>query len=174
MLKLVLGGAKSGKSRFAQSLCRGRQKVVFVATASSENDPEMEARLERHREERPDAWRTVEAPVALVAAVQAQPRDAILLIDCATVWLSNLLFERRDLPQKERENRILDDVSSLVSTTREREVIVVSNEVGGGIVPVTPLGREFRDLQGVVNQMLARDAERVWLVVAGIPLELSQ
>ena len=174
MIKLVLGGAKSGKSRFAQSLCRDRENVVFVAKASVGDDPEMAARIERHRRERPSEWHTVETHLDVVSAVKAQSSDATVLLDCVTVWLSNLMFEHRELLREERERRILEDVSSLISESQRLEVVVVSNEVGGGVVPETLVGREFRDLQGLVNQKLARDAARSWLVVAGLPMELSK
>jgi adenosylcobinamide kinase/adenosylcobinamide-phosphate guanylyltransferase len=173
-MKLVLGGARSGKSRFAQSLCREREDVTVVVTARIDEDSEMAARIERHRRERPSSWQTNEAPLEVVAAIAAQPSDRTVLVDCATVWLSNLMLELKDLEREERERSILEKASALASASREREVIVVSNEVGGGVVPGTPVGREFRDLQGLFNQALAREAERVWLVVAGRSIELPR
>jgi adenosylcobinamide kinase/adenosylcobinamide-phosphate guanylyltransferase len=173
VLTLVLGVAKSGKSSYAQALCHELDKAVFVATAAVEDDAEMEARITQHRAARPGHWLTVEAPLEVVAAVEAQAKDSVVLVDCVTVWISNLMFHHRFLDPGEREKQILDAAASLASATRDRQVIAVSNDVGGGIVPETPVAREFRDLQGIVNQMLAREAKRVVLVVAGLPIELK-
>jgi adenosylcobinamide kinase/adenosylcobinamide-phosphate guanylyltransferase len=171
MLTLVLGGARSGKSRHAQSLASAAGgPVSFVATAVSE-DPEMAQRIARHRADRPSHWTTIEAPLHLAAAVRAA--EGLVLVDCATIWLSNLLFEHRALDRGARETTILTEVETVAAVLREKESIVVSNEVGEGIVPESPVAREFRDLQGQANQILARAASRVVLVVAGIPLDLK-
>lgn len=176
-LTLVLGGARSGKSAYARSLCRGRGGVVFVATASAGDDEEMAARIRRHRSERPREWVTIEAPLEVAASVrQAEPSNAVVLVDCVTLWISNLLLElhgNRALDADARESRVLAEARALVEACRGRDVVLVSNEVGGGIVPETPLGREFRDLQGRVNQVLAEAASRVVLLVAGIPLTVK-
>ncbi len=175
MLTLVLGGARSGKSRYAQSLAAAAGgPVVFIATAelvSAGEDPEMAARIARHRADRPSHWKTLEAPLAVVAAVHST--ESLVLVDCVTLWISNLLYEHRTLDRSSREKTILAEVEALSSALRERESIAVSNEVGEGIVPETPLAREFRDLQGQANQILAREASRVVLLVAGIPLTLK-
>ena len=171
MLTLVLGGARSGKSRYAQSLAAAAgEPVLFVATALP-NDPEMAARIARHRRDRPAHWRTLEAPLDVVAA--ARSSEAAVLVDCVTLWISNLLFEHRRLERASRETRILGEVELLAAALREREAFAVSNEVGEGIVPENPTAREFRDLQGQANQILAREASRVVLLVAGIPLALK-
>lgn len=170
MLTLVLGGARSGKSRYARSLASEHAgEVVFVATATA-GDEEMARRIARHRDERPPQWRTIEAPVDLVSALRAAPSDALVLVDCVTIWLSNLLERHGALQVEERERRILDDVERFAAAARERTVVAVSNEVGEGIVPATPLGREFRDVCGLANQALAAEADRVVLVVAGLPV----
>lgn len=178
MLTLVLGGARSGKSRHAQSLAAAAGgPVLVVATAapvSPGEDPEMAARIARHRADRPSHWRTLEAPLDVVSAVRsAGPAEAIVLVDCVTLWISNLLYEHRALERPSREKKVLGEVEALAAVLREREAIAVSNEVGEGIVPETPLAREFRDLQGQANQILAREASRVVLLVAGIPLTLK-
>jgi adenosylcobinamide kinase/adenosylcobinamide-phosphate guanylyltransferase len=175
MLTLVLGGARSGKSRYAQSLAAAAKgPVLFVATApavSPEEDPEMAARIARHRAERAAHWRTVEAPVDVVSAVRTA--GSLVVVDCVTLWISNLLYEHRSSERASREKKILDEVESLAAVLREKEAIAVSNEVGEGLVPDTPLAREFRDLQGQANQIFAREASRVVLLVAGIPLTVK-
>lgn len=175
MLTLVLGGARSGKSRFAQSLAAAAGgPVLFVATAapvSPDEDPEMAARIARHLADRPSRFKTLEAPLDAVAAVRSA--EAVVVFDCVTIWISNLLYEHRALERALREKKILGEVEALAAVLREREAIAVSNEVGEGIVPETPLAREFRDLQGQANQILAREASRVVLLVAGIPLTLK-
>ena len=171
MLTLVIGGARSGKSRYAQSLARsGERPVLFVATAAPE-DPEMAARIERHRADRPPHWKTIEAPLEVVAAVRGA--DGVVLLDCVTLWIANLLYHHRALEGGAREAKILGEVEALAAVLREKEAIAVSNEVGEGIVPESSLAREFRDLQGQANQILAREAGQVVLLVAGIPLGLK-
>ena len=175
MLTLVLGGARSGKSRHAQFLAAASGgPVLFVATAapvSPDEDPEMAARIARHRADRPSHWKTLEAPLDVVAAVRSA--EAVVLVDCVTIWISNLLYEHRALERASREKKVLGEVEALAAMLREREAVAVSNEVGEGIVPETRLAREFRDLQGQANQILAREASRVVLLVAGIPLTLK-
>jgi adenosylcobinamide kinase/adenosylcobinamide-phosphate guanylyltransferase len=148
--------------------------VVFVATAAPvapDEDPEMAARIARHREDRPSHWKTLEAPLDVVAAVRSA--EGLVLVDCVTLWISNLLYEHRALEGASREKKILGEVEALAAALRERASIAVSNDVGGGIVPETPLAREFRDLQGQANQILAGEAARVVLLVAGVPLALK-
>lgn len=175
MLTLILGGARSGKSRYAQALCQAASHVSYIATARCHApDEEMARRIARHRADRPPTWVTVEEPLEVARAVrEAQPADALVLVDCVTVWLANLGWEHRTLVDGEPERLILERVDELARTARGREVIAVSNEVGSGIVPDNPLGRSFRDLQGLANQLLAREAGRVFLVVAGLPLTIK-
>ena len=174
MLTLIIGGARSGKSRFAQALCRDARNVVFIATASAESaDEEMSARISRHRAERPHDWITIEEPLYLDRVVREAPPDATLLIDCITLWVSNLMWKHKALADDEQANIILKHVVEFTEAAQERQVIAVSNEVGSGIVPDNNVGRAFRDLQGFVNQSLARVATRVVLVVAGLPLVLK-
>jgi len=175
VLTLVLGGARSGKSRHAQSLAAAAGgPVLVVATAapvSPDEDPEMAARIARHRADRPSHWKTLEAPLDVVAAVRSA--ETVVLVDCVTIWISNLLYEHRALERPSREKKILGEIEALAAVLRKSEAIAVSNQVGEGIVPETPLAREFRDLQGQANQILAREASRVVLLVAGIPLTLK-
>ena len=181
MLTLILGGARSGKSRYAQSLCDRSAQVVYIATARADefgSDHEMRERVARHREDRPANWRTVEEPLDLHRAVREAPVEATLLIDCVTLWVSNLMWEHRGQTTAAQEKLILAQVDDLILASRRRsesagEIIVVSNEVGGGLTPEHPVGRAFRDLQGFANQRLAQAADKVVFIVAGLPLPLK-
>ena len=173
MLTLVLGGARSGKSRYAQALCAGGP-AVHVATARAAGDPEMQERIERHRRDRPGSWTTVEEPEDVGSAVvHARPADAPVIVDCVTVWISNLLWKHRDATAQDQERAVLQASAELAEAGRTRTVIAVSNEVGGGTVPDNPVARTFRDVHGLANQLLAREAGRVVLVVAGLPVVLK-
>jgi len=164
---LVLGGARSGKSRFAQGLAeRARANRIFVATAQA-GDEEMRLRIDRHRRERGAGWSTVETPTDLAAVVARESRqDFVLLVDCITLWLSNLMAAGRD-PEKSVEQliRLLPEAPG--------PVILVSNEIGLGLVPETALGREFRDCQGRANQRIAAACELAIFVAAGCPMQLK-
>ena len=173
MLTLVLGGARSGKSRYAQSLCADARDVLFLATARADGDPEMRARVDRHRVERPDEWKTIEEPLAVVRVVRESEPSVTILLDCVTTWLANLAWAKRSLSASELERLVLEEVSSLAEVANGQEVVAVSNELGSGIVPEHRSGRQFRDLQGVANQRLAQDAVHVVLMVSGLPLTLK-
>ena len=173
MLTLVLGGARSGKSRYAQALI-GDRAAVYVATARRTRDREMSGRIERHRADRPASWITIEEPELVPHVVRtAAPSDAPVLVDCVTLWLSNLFQREAHKPVRRQQDILTAEVRKLAEAGRMREMIVVSNEVGGGIVPTTRVGRRFRDLQGWANQILAAEAQAVVLVVAGLPLALK-
>jgi adenosylcobinamide kinase / adenosylcobinamide-phosphate guanylyltransferase len=173
MLTLVLGGARSGKSRYAQALI-GQRQAIYVATARRTGDRDMAGRINRHRDGRPSSWITIEEPESVPHVVRtAPPADAPVIVECVTLWLSNLFECESHTPARKQQDILMASVRELVDATRMREVIVVSNEVGGGIVPTTRVGRRFRDLQGWANQILAAEAERVILVVAGLPLALK-
>ena len=163
---LVLGGASSGKSAFAEGLVTGTGlSRVYLATAQAW-DAEMTAKIARHRESRGPLWRTVEAPLDPVPALRnVMPTEAVL-IDCATLWLTNLILADADLAAAETE--LLDAIHACPAP-----VVIVSNEVGLGIVPETPLGRRFRDAQGGLNQRLAARADLVVFVAAGLPMVLK-
>lgn len=167
MNTLVLGGARSGKSAFAETLARdAAAECVYVATATADDD-EMRERIAHHRARR-EGWRTVEEPLELVAALarEAQTGRAVL-VDCLTLWLSNLMHAERDVEAATRE---------LVACLREARgaVVLVSNEVGLGLVPDAPLGRRFRDAQGRLNQAVAGVADDVVFIAAGLPLWLKR
>ncbi|MGA7486563.1 MAG: bifunctional adenosylcobinamide kinase/adenosylcobinamide-phosphate guanylyltransferase [Xanthobacteraceae bacterium] len=162
-LTLVLGGARSGKSRYAESLITAcAPPWIYVATAQACDD-EMAQRILAHRARRIAGWQTIEAPHDLAGALAAAPAQAPLLVDCVTLWLSNRMLADADL---DAEIVRLED--ALAGHTGI--VVLVSNEVGYGIVPDNALARRFRDAQGRVNQRLAARADRVTLVVAGLPL----
>jgi adenosylcobinamide kinase / adenosylcobinamide-phosphate guanylyltransferase len=164
-LTLVLGGARSGKSRYAESLIAASPPPwAYVATAEA-GDAEMIDRIAAHRSRRGCAWRTIEAPRDLDAALKSCGTMPVL-VDCLTLWLSNLMLAETDI---EAEMARLEN--SLAAAAAP--VVLVANEVGYGVVPDHPLGRRFRDLQGVLNQRIAARADRVVLVVAGLPLALK-
>ena len=165
----VLGGARSGKSRFAVDANRLRARVTFLATAQP-GDPDMAARIARHRAERPPYWRTVESPHDLVREVRAWGTECdALVVDCVTVWVANLML-RGDV-----DDWIVKqgDELAVALAAVPAEVTLVSNEVGEGVHPATEDGRRFRDLLGTVNQRVAAAADRVVLMVAGLPLTVK-
>ena len=165
---LVLGGARSGKSRFAVDGQLARARVAFVATAQP-RDGDMARRIERHRAERPGHWRTLEEPYDLVPRVRDACTDAdAVIVDCLTVWVANLLL------RGDPDDHILkhaDELAALLAL-HPAELTLVSNEVGLGVHPATEDGRRFRDLLGFVNQRIAA-ADRVVLMVAGVPLSVK-
>jgi adenosylcobinamide kinase / adenosylcobinamide-phosphate guanylyltransferase len=168
-LSLVLGGARSGKSRYAEGLIATlpppwQAPWTYVATAEP-GDAEMAERIAVHRARRGAAWRTIEAPRDLVGSLRTASA-APALVDCLTLWLSNLMLAGADI---EAEMERLDCVLAVAAAP----IVMVANEVGYGIVPDHPLGRRFRDMQGVLNQRIAARADRVALVVAGLPLALK-
>jgi adenosylcobinamide kinase / adenosylcobinamide-phosphate guanylyltransferase len=163
---LILGGARSGKSRHAEALIMAHQPPwVYLATAQA-LDAEMAARIAQHRSRRDQRWQTLEAPRDLPHAVDAAPPDTPLLIDCLTLWLSNEMLASVDL------GAATDDLEAALGR-RRASVVAVANEVGLGIVPDTVLGRRFRDAAGILNQRLAMRADRVVLLVAGMPMILK-
>jgi adenosylcobinamide kinase/adenosylcobinamide-phosphate guanylyltransferase len=173
MLTLITGGARSGKSTFAQSLCATDARVVYIATASADDD-EMRQRILLHRESRPGFWLTIEEPVAVPAAVAKHSASVdFVVVDCLTVWLSNLLYEWRVYEMAAVQQKTMQQADELITASRTGKVIAVTNEVGSGIVPESPLARRFRDLQGFMNQRIARAADNVYLVVSGIPLPVK-
>jgi adenosylcobinamide kinase / adenosylcobinamide-phosphate guanylyltransferase len=178
---LVLGAARSGKTRHALDLAaslkraRSESEVVYVATAEA-RDAEMQDRIMRHRQERPPQWKTLEAPRELGLALESLPASAIVVVDCLTLWLSNAMLRDFDeasptgeLPSwfSERE-AFMKYLASSAHT-----IMLVSNEVGAGIVPMAPIARRFQSEQGCLNQAVASVCERVTLVVAGIPLGIK-
>ncbi|PWU22257.1 MAG: bifunctional adenosylcobinamide kinase/adenosylcobinamide-phosphate guanylyltransferase [Candidatus Rokuibacteriota bacterium] len=168
--ELILGGVRSGKSRYA--LARARQSpgpTVFIATARA-LDAAMQARIAAHRAERPTSWLTVEEPLEIVSACRRfHARYQLVLVDCLTLWVSNRLL------RSDSEEMILGEADGLAKLMRERlsSVVVVSNEVGEGVHPPTEVGFRFSEVMGQVNQRIAAAADRVTLMVAGIPLAIK-
>lgn len=168
---LVLGGARSGKSRHAVAVARSAsRRTGFVATAEA-GDGSMRERIARHQAERPRHWVTVEEPLDVVLACRRLAREVdLIVVDCLTLWVSNQLARARD------DDAVLSAADGLATFMRERpcSLILVSNEVGGGVHPPTELGLRFRDVLGSVNQCAAAAADRVTLMVAGIPVEIKR
>jgi len=165
---LILGGARSGKSAFAQQQAQtSGLKVIYLATAEA-GDAEMVTRIARHRAERPADWGLVEEPLALAAALQTHAApDRCLLIDCLTLWLSNLLAAG--------DKRLPTEISALLDAlpALPGHILLVSNEVGQGIVPANPLARRFRDEAGRLHQKIADRCDRAIFIMAGLPLILK-
>jgi adenosylcobinamide kinase/adenosylcobinamide-phosphate guanylyltransferase len=165
-ITLVLGGARSGKSRYAESIITALPLPwVYIATAEARDD-EMAARIAAHKARRAEGWQTIEAPHELPEALGAAPEDAAVLVDCLTLWLSNVMLAKFDIDKVTA--RLEQALAARSGTT-----VLVSNEVGLGIVPDNALARTFRDVQGVLNQRLAACATRVVLMVAGLPLTVK-
>jgi adenosylcobinamide kinase / adenosylcobinamide-phosphate guanylyltransferase len=166
-LTLVIGGARSGKSRYAERLIESEPAPwIYLATAEA-RDGEMERRIAEHRARRDQHWQTIEAPHDLAGALSALPPRSAVLIDCLTFWLSNRLLADADI-----DREIVGLERALAS--HDGVVVAVSNDVGSGIVPDNALARRFRDLQGVLNQRIAAKASRVVLMVAGLPLAVKE
>jgi adenosylcobinamide kinase/adenosylcobinamide-phosphate guanylyltransferase len=166
-ITLVLGGARSGKSRYAEKLIESEPAPwIYLATAEA-RDEEMERRIAEHRARRDRSWQTIEAPHDLAAAIAALPPRSAVLVDCLTLWLSNRMLAEADI-----DREIVDLERALVG--HDGAVAAVSNDVGSGIVPDNQLARRFRDLQGVLNQRIATCASRVVLMVAGLPLAVKE
>lgn len=162
MKELILGGARSGKSALAEKLAlESGQEVIYIATATAD-DQEMAERITYHQQQRPDHWQLIEEPIYLAAALeQHAAENRTILVDCLTLWLSNLLFAEQLEKQKEA---LLQQLPHLPG-----RIIMVSNEVGLGIVPMGELSRRFQNEAGRLHQTLAQQCERVILTVAGLP-----
>ncbi len=172
-LTLILGGARSGKSTWAERTARaeGGDHVLFVATAQA-LDEEMRERIARHRTTRPSSWRTLEVHRHVGPAVrQAYNGERVIIVDCLTLLVSNIFMDIPDDPHKARE-AALEEADALIATARvlPAHTLIVSNEVGMGIVPATRLGRVYRDVLGEVNRHMAAMADNVYFLIAGIPM----
>jgi adenosylcobinamide kinase / adenosylcobinamide-phosphate guanylyltransferase len=183
-LILILGGARSGKSTFAEQLAqRSGRSVAFIATATV-SDEDMRLRIERHRVARPADWQTIEEPLDLAHAVkQAASLADVVLLDCITLWVSNWLFTQETIDDASPVTSpyyesVLAEIDKLLITLNtldtQKTLIVVTNEVGLGIVPSHTLGRIYRDVLGLVNQRLAGVAGRVYLMVAGLGVDIKR
>jgi adenosylcobinamide kinase/adenosylcobinamide-phosphate guanylyltransferase len=166
----ITGGARSGKSRFALDYAnRHFSKKLYLATCEV-LDEEMVRRVENHKKRRSKEWNTVEEPVEIVDKIDEYgDKVEVVLLDCITLWLSNLLMRQNS------DAKIMDEIDRFINTIKQDQTsfIIVSNEVGMGIVPADPLGRRFRDLQGIVNQRIAEVTETVILMISGIPMFLK-
>lgn len=175
-LILILGGARSGKSAYAQRLAGEMgHRILYVATATA-GDTEMAERIARHQEARPAHWRTLEAPTEIGRALETAIADAdVVLLDCLTLLVSNLLMEDEATTASHIEARAINELEAIlrVCATHGATLIVISNEVGMGLVPPYPMGRIYRDALGQVNQWLAARADRVIFMMAGLPLILK-
>ena len=177
---LVLGGARSGKSRFAQEMAlRLGDKVLFVATGEA-LDEEMRLRIEEHKRNRPSSWRSVEVPTGVGSRIREEISDAqVVIVDCLTLLVSNVISQYGDAPEQISaelvQERLTTEIDELVGCIdgSTATFILVSNEVGMGLVPESRLGRLYRDLLGKVNQILAQHADEVYVMVAGIPVEVK-
>lgn len=171
---LILGGARSGKSQYAERCAQTHEEhsshsVIYIATAQA-NDHEMHQRIEQHQQQRPKHWLTIEEPIGLAQALEQAQKEfpsCLILVDCLTLWLSNCLLRSDDLWQREKQ-ALLDCL-----TTFSSPLLMVSNEVGYGIVPLGEISRKFVDESGRLHQLLAARAQRVSLVVAGIPVTVK-
>lgn len=183
-LTLILGGARSGKSDYAQKLAEAHPGPVLFAATATAFDEEMATRIRKHQSERPASWRTLEAPVRVGQALQNQPDlPGLVLIDCLTLLANNVIF---DLPNPEdvgagkaahaAQAALDEEVDELLAaySAGSADWLIVSNEVGLGLVPAYPLGRVYRDVLGRANQRLAQAADRVLFMVAGLPLTVKE
>ncbi len=181
-LTFVTGGARSGKSAFAERLAReSGLPVTYLATMRA-GDDELAARVERHRARRPEGWTTVEEPLRLAGAIAAAPPGDLLLVDCLGLWVANVLFDTVPDPDAARAADFETAVDGCLGRTAEAvaelaarpgPAVVVTNEVGSGIVPAGALSRYYRDALGLTNQAFAAAAERAFVLISGLPLQLK-
>ncbi|MCI4454355.1 MAG: bifunctional adenosylcobinamide kinase/adenosylcobinamide-phosphate guanylyltransferase [Thermodesulfobacterium sp.] len=169
MLRFIIGGIKSGKTRFAlkkaEELNTG--KLYYIATARAV-DEEMKARIERHKIERGEKWITIEEPIDVDRVLKTIPKGSLIIIDCLTTWLTNLLIENYDV--EEKTNKLLD---ILLKTKKDLDLFLISNEVGLGIIPDNPLGRKFIDLSGYLHQKVAQIADEVYFIICGCEVKVK-
>lgn len=174
MVSLVIGGARSGKSRFALSLPAASDRVAYIATARP-SDEEMAARIARHQAQRPAHWVTIEEALDIAGAAERCASDCrFILLDCLTVWLSNFFWEHRQSAEPELHAAASRELQRLLAAAAGRHLVIVTNELGCGLVPESPVGRSFRDIHGWLNQDAARAADWVYHLVAGIAVPIKQ
>jgi adenosylcobinamide kinase / adenosylcobinamide-phosphate guanylyltransferase len=165
----ITGGARSGKSTYAASLAEKHKSVAFVATCQA-LDKEMARRIKLHQQDRPGNWKTFEEPKEVAGLINAlDNRFDCILIDCLTLLVSNLLLAKR------KEEAILKEIETTLKNLRKKkaQAVIVSNEVGLGLVPANKLGRDFRDIAGKVNQLVAKQADTVFFTISGIPVKIK-
>jgi len=172
-LVLVTGAARSGKSYFAEKMAaEWSEKVIYLATCVP-GDDEMRDRVARHQARRPAAWQTIEEPIDPAQVIKELDQTGqVFLLDCLTLLVSNWIFQYDEAPD---EDKILEKIAQLAKVGRDAKshIIIVTNEVGWGIVPADPLSRLYRDIIGRANQIIAAHADQVFLTVAGIPVDLK-
>ena len=181
---LILGGARSGKSSFAEKIAEnlGKKEVVYLATAQA-LDQEMEERIKHHQNQRPKDWKTVEEPIEVNKVLESIEKGKTVLMDCLTLYISNMILKKEELNDDENnlqqkvniEKEIIEEIEKIITTAQARDLnlIIVSNEVGQGVVPNNELGRLFRDIAGRANQFTADKVDKVFLTVAGFPLDIK-
>jgi adenosylcobinamide kinase/adenosylcobinamide-phosphate guanylyltransferase len=170
-VSLVLGGVRSGKSRYAQQLAERAHRVVYVATAEARADDEMRVKIEQHKADRPSHWQTIEEPIELGRVIRSAGAESqFVVVDCLTIFAANLLerFGERTTADHVEVDELCRSIADSACS-----IVLVSNEVGNGVVPEYALGRRFRDLVGEINQRVAAVADNVVLLVAGLPLVLK-
>jgi len=183
-LTLVLGGARSGKSNFAEQIVEklGGRDVIYLATSQA-RDEEMVNRIEQHQSSRPSEWTTIEEPEQISSVLARLEAESVVLLDCLTVLISNLLLadqeldeEQYDFDEQQRESEIIAELEAIISqvTAKDLKLVVVSNEVGQGVVPAYQSGRVYRDIVGRANQLVATRADEVYITYAGLPVEIKE
>ncbi|MFH0771677.1 MAG: bifunctional adenosylcobinamide kinase/adenosylcobinamide-phosphate guanylyltransferase [Candidatus Omnitrophota bacterium] len=169
-LILITGGARSGKSTYAQNLAKPlKGKIIYIATAEA-LDEEMKKRVSLHKKSRPKDWLVIEEPLEVLSAVKKLPKERIVIIlDCLTLLISNLIFKGLS------DNKICANIKAIAEALKRKAEfsIVVTNEVGSGIVPGSALARRFRDIQGTANQIMGKCADEVYLLVSSIPVKIK-
>jgi len=175
---LVLGGARSGKSSFAEEIVTelGGKNVIYLATAKAK-DSEMSDRIARHQADRPTEWETIEENKQVSSILKNLTRDSVILLDCLTLLISNLLLtEEESTDYSKKEMLINNEIANIIEVARKRELdlVIVSNEVGQGVVPAYKSGRIYRDIVGRANQKIATEADEVYITYAGIPVEIKK
>ncbi len=172
-LVFILGGARSGKSSFALKLAVSiKGKRLYIATAEA-LDEEMAERIRKHKKERGNNWTTIEEPIKIADIIKKNKKYDVILIDCLTLWISNLMHKENRSKGQGASGR--KNIETLIDTcaNSKTNIIIVSNEVGLGIVPDNPLAREFRDIAGFANQKMAEAADEVYFTVSGIPMRMK-
>ena len=177
MIKLILGGARSGKSSFAEKIAytEGGKDVIYLATAEVK-DEEMEKRVAKHQQDRPEVWETIEEPYQVSKVLGKSDQKQVVILDCITLLVSNLMLKKENKTMDEKEEFVMKEIKRLIKNAQKNKLklILVANEVGMGIIPSHSLGREYRDIAGRVNQYLAQEAEEVYITWAGLPVEIKE
>jgi len=187
-LIFVLGGARSGKSSFAEEKAKNlslrslskenkASRVIYIATFGDYSDKEMMKRIEKHKNKRSKEWKTLETEkISDICLSVRETKNSVIIIECLTILLSNLLLESHKKNTCETEESVVNKISDLIMSIKKSNniVIVVSNEVGEGIVPENKLAREYRDILGLSNQLMAKNADEFYVMFAGMPVEIKK